>query len=73
LAASLPDNLPIPAAERIMSSITLRFLAEPGTVNFGGRVHGYKVMKWIDEAGHAWATRCSENGIDAARAMQTPG
>jgi hypothetical protein len=22
-----------------MSSITLRFLAEPGTVNFGGKVH----------------------------------
>lgn len=39
-----------------MSSITLRFLAEPGTVNFGGRVNGGTVMKWIDEAGHACAT-----------------
>lgn len=39
-----------------MSSITLRFLAEPSTVNFGGRVNGGTVMKWIDEAGYACAT-----------------
>ena len=38
------------------SSITLRFLAEPNTVNFGGKVHGGTVMKWIDEAGYACAT-----------------
>jgi len=40
-----------------MSSITLRFLAEPSTVNYGGKVHGGTVMKWIDEAGYACATR----------------
>ena len=40
-----------------MSCITLRFLAEPSTVNFGGKVHGGTVMKWIDEAGYACATR----------------
>jgi acyl-CoA hydrolase len=44
-----------------MSSIVLRFLAEPSTVNFGGNVHGGTVMKWIDEAGYAcassWAKR----------------
>ena len=40
-----------------MSSITLRFLAEAPTVNFGGKVHGGTVMKWIDEAGYACATR----------------
>ena len=39
-----------------MSAITLRFLAEPSTVNFGGKVHGGTVMKWIDEAGYACAT-----------------
>jgi acyl-CoA hydrolase len=39
-----------------MSSITLRFLAEPSTINFGGKVHGGTVMKWIDEAGYACAT-----------------
>lgn len=43
---------PMPAS----SSITLRFLAEPSTVNFGGKVHGGTVMKWIDEAGYACAT-----------------
>ena len=40
-----------------MPSITLRFLAQPSTVNFGGKVHGGTVMKWIDEAGYACATR----------------
>lgn len=29
-------------------SLTLRFLAEPADVNFGGKVHGGAVMKWID-------------------------
>jgi acyl-CoA hydrolase len=43
-----------------MSSITLRFFAEPGAVNFGGKVHGGTVMKWIDEAGCACATRWSK-------------
>jgi acyl-CoA hydrolase len=35
--------------------ITLRFLAEPGDVNFGGKVHGGAVMKWIDQAGYTCA------------------
>jgi acyl-CoA hydrolase len=39
-----------------MHSITLRFLATPETVNFGGKVHGGTVMKWIDEAAYACAT-----------------
>jgi acyl-CoA hydrolase len=39
-----------------MSSITLRFLAEATTLNFGGKLHGGTVMKWIDEAGYACAT-----------------
>jgi len=39
-----------------MSAIVLRFLANPNTVNFGGKVHGGTVMKWIDEAGYACAT-----------------
>src|SRR5213083_1888527 len=43
-----------------MPSITLRFLAEPSTVNFGGKVHGDTVMKWIDEAGYACATKWSK-------------
>jgi acyl-CoA hydrolase len=36
-------------------AITLRFLAEPTDVNFGGKVHGGAVMKWIDQAGYTCA------------------
>jgi acyl-CoA hydrolase len=36
-------------------SITLRFLAEPSHVNFGGKVNGGAVMKWIDQAGYTCA------------------
>src|SRR6056297_2511272 len=35
--------------------ITLSFLAEPKEINFGGKVHGGSVMKWIDQAGYACA------------------
>ena len=35
--------------------ITLRFLAEPTDINFGGKVHGGSVMKWIDQAAYACA------------------
>lgn len=35
--------------------ISLRFLAEPTDVNFGGKVHGGTVMRWIDQAGYATA------------------
>ncbi|MDO6428547.1 acyl-CoA thioesterase [Thalassotalea sp. 1_MG-2023] len=42
-------------------SLTLRFLAEPQDVNFGGKVHGGAVMKWIDLAAYAcaagWSSR----------------
>ena len=34
---------------------TLRFLAEPKDVNFGGKVHGGAVMRWIDQAGYSCA------------------
>ena len=36
-------------------AVTLRFLAEPTDVNFGGKVHGGAVMKWIDQAGYTCA------------------
>jgi acyl-CoA hydrolase len=36
--------------------VTLRFLAEPTDVNFGGKVHGGALMKWIDQAGYACAS-----------------
>ncbi|SJL84138.1 acyl-CoA thioesterase [Vibrio palustris] len=40
--------------------ITLRFLAEPSDVNFGGKVHGGAVMKWIDLAAYACAAGWSK-------------
>ncbi|GAB3673321.1 acyl-CoA thioesterase [Salinisphaera aquimarina] len=45
---------PTPATD-----ITLRFLAEPSDVNFGGKVHGGNVMKWIDHAGYTCAANWS--------------
>ena len=41
--------------------VTLRFLAQPGDVNFGGKVHGGTVMKWIDQAGYVCASGWSGN------------
>lgn len=35
--------------------VTFRFLAQPTDVNFGGKVHGGMVMKWIDQAAYACA------------------
>ncbi len=43
-----------------MSSISLRFLVEPAHLGPGGRVHGGTVMRWLDEAGFACATRWAE-------------
>jgi acyl-CoA hydrolase len=37
------------------NEVTFRFLAEPTDVNFGGKVHGGSVMKWIDQAAYACA------------------
>ncbi len=36
-------------------SLDLQFLAEPTDVNFGGKVHGGMLMKWMDQAGYACA------------------
>jgi acyl-CoA hydrolase len=35
--------------------LIFRFLAEPTDVNYGGKVHGGVVMKWIDSVGYAAA------------------
>ena len=40
---------------RQQNEVTFPFLAEPTDVNFGGKVHGGMVMKWIDQAGYACA------------------
>lgn len=44
---------------RPQHTVTLRFLAEPSDVNFGGKVHGGSVMKWIDQAGFTCAANWS--------------
>ncbi|WP_018691669.1 acyl-CoA thioesterase [Algicola sagamiensis] len=41
--------------------VDLRFLAEPMHVNFGGKVHGGIVMKWIDQAAYACAAGWSRS------------
>ena len=42
------------------SRTDFRFLAEPTDVNFGGKVHGGMVMKWIDQASYACAAQWSK-------------
>lgn len=49
----------MPTPAKAAREITLRFLAEPGDVNFGGKVHGGAVMRWIDQAGYACAVSWS--------------
>jgi acyl-CoA hydrolase len=39
---------------------TFSFLAEPSDVNFGGKVHGGAVMKWIDQVAYACASTWSK-------------
>jgi acyl-CoA hydrolase len=46
---------PAPAPVERPHQATLRFLAEPTDLNFGGTVHGGAVMKWIDQAAYACA------------------
>lgn len=41
------------------NEVSFRFLAQPTDVNFGGKVHGGMVMKWIDQAGYACAVAWS--------------
>lgn len=44
--------------------VTLRFLAAPTDVNWGGKVHGGTVMDWIDEAAYVCATRyCGQDTV----------
>jgi acyl-CoA hydrolase len=52
-SSSVSDSMP----ER--SETTFRFLAEPTSVNFGGKVHGGALMKWIDETAYACAAMWS--------------
>lgn len=42
-------------------SISFQFISEPTDVNFGGKVHGGQVMKWIDQTAYACATGWAQN------------
>ena len=41
--------------------ITFQFLSEPSDVNYGGKVHGGAVMKWIDQTAYTCARTWSES------------
>ncbi|MBA4155405.1 acyl-CoA thioesterase [Flavobacterium sp.] len=40
--------------------ITFQFISEPTDVNFGGKVHGGAVMKWIDQTAYTCARTWAE-------------
>jgi acyl-CoA hydrolase len=44
----------------MQNQITFQFISEPSDVNFGGKVHGGAVMKWIDETAYACASSWAE-------------
>jgi acyl-CoA hydrolase len=44
----------------MQDKITFQFVSEPSDVNFGGKVHGGAVMKWIDQTAYACASTWSE-------------
>jgi len=46
--------------------VLLRFLAAPTDVNWGGKVHGGAVMRWIDEAAHVLATQWTHSASNVA-------
>ena len=45
----------------VSNKITFQFISEPTDVNFGGKVHGGIVMKWIDQTAYTCARSWAEN------------
>lgn len=43
-----------------LHKISFQFISEPSDVNFGGKVHGGMVMKWIDQAAYTCARTWAE-------------
>lgn len=43
------------------NKITFQFISEPTDINFGGKVHGGIVMKWIDQTAYTCARNWAEN------------
>ena len=46
--------------KNLNNMIEFCFLAEPTDINFGGKVHGGMVMKWVDQASYACAAKWSK-------------
>ncbi|MCE3259487.1 MAG: thioesterase superfamily protein [Bacteroidetes bacterium] len=44
----------------MQNQLTFQFISEPADVNFGGKVHGGAVMKWIDQTAYACAASWAE-------------
>jgi len=44
----------------MQNQITFQFISEPSDVNYGGKVHGGAVMKWIDQTAYACASSWAE-------------
>lgn len=42
------------------STVQFQFISEPTDVNYGGKVHGGAVMKWIDQVAYTCARSWSE-------------
>lgn len=40
--------------------VTFQFISEPSAVNYGGKVHGGAVLKWIDQAAYTCARNWAE-------------
>lgn len=52
----------LPAAhDGPMHKTSFQFISEPSDVNFGGKVHGGVVMKWIDQAAYTCARTWAES------------
>ena len=54
------------SGEAVAPRVVLRFLAAPTDVNWGGKVHGGIVMRWIDEAAHVLATQWNSSAANVA-------
>lgn len=44
----------------VSNKISFQFISEPSDVNFGGKVHGGVVMKWIDQTAYTCARTWAE-------------
>jgi acyl-CoA hydrolase len=45
----------------MQDKLTFQFISEPTDINFGGKVHGGSVMKWIDQTAYACAAAYAES------------